>query len=299
MLREARAALRIAGVALHLAGGLATVLALYPLLAHGARAAVSRRWTSALLEIVGVRLEQGGAPVPRGALLVANHVSWLDVLVVNSVCPATFVSKHEIGAWPAVGVLLARSGTIFLRRGSGRAAKRAVNDIGALLGNGRAVAIFPEGTTSDGAGVLPFRPALFQAAVDQRRRVLPLNLSYHDLCGEACSAAAFVGDTSFLQSLCRIALAPGIVARARVLPPQAPWTPPAQAPRGFARRELAVRCRELISAARGADDARHLLDRRKSAPELRQVADVEAEAHESELVAALGAYRGDVDALAR
>lgn len=246
LLREARASLRIARVALHFAGGLATVMALYPLLAHGARAAVSRRWSAALLQMLGVRLRLGGAPVPSGALVVANHVSWLDVLVVNSVCPATFVSKHEIGAWPAVGVLIARSGTILLRRGCGRAAKKAVNGIGALLGAGRTVAIFPEGTTSDGSHVLPFRPALFQAAVDQRRAVLPLTLSYHDPRGASCRAAPFVGDTGFLQSLRRIALAPRIVARVRILPAQTAPLPQVQSPRGLARRRLAARCRELI-----------------------------------------------------
>jgi 1-acyl-sn-glycerol-3-phosphate acyltransferase len=298
-LREARAWLRIARVALHLGGGLATVLALYPMLAHGARAAAARRWTTRLLEILGVRLQQGGAPVARGALLVANHISWLDVLVVNSICPATFVSKHEIASWPLVGVLLARTGTILLRRGSGRAARKAVDEIGALLGAGRAVAIFPEGTTSDGSCVLPFRPALFQAAVDRRRKVLPLALSYHGSCGEPCSAAEFVGDTSLWRSLRRIALVPRIVARARVLPALSPERTPPQAPRGFARRRFALRSRELISAARGADHARHVLDHAEGALELRQVSHVEAEAHERELVAALGAYRGDVDALAR
>jgi len=107
------------------------------------------------------------------------------------------------------------------------------------------VAIFPEGTTSDGACVMPFRPALFQAAVDERRGVLPLSLSYHDPYGERCTAAAFVGDMSLLQSLRRIAFAPRIVARATILPVQTARTAPAQGPRGFARRELAARCREL------------------------------------------------------
>jgi 1-acyl-sn-glycerol-3-phosphate acyltransferase len=297
--REARAWLRVARVAVHLAGGLATVLALFPLLAHEARAAAARRWSGALLEILGVRLQRGGAPVARGALLVANHVSWLDVLVVNTICPATFVSKQEIGSWPLVGVLLARTGTILLRRGCGRAARKAVNEIGALLGAGRAVAIFPEGTTSDGASVLPFRPALFQAAVERQRMVLPLALSYHGARGEPCSAAEFVGDTSLWQSLRRISLAPAIVASVTVLPALRPETSPSQAPRGFARRRFAARSRELISAARGANHARHVLDHAEGALELRQVRHVEAEAHERELVAALGAYRGDVDALAR
>ncbi len=238
--------LRIVRVALHLAGGMATVLALFPLLAYRARAAVSRRWSAALLQMLGVQLRRGGAPIPNGALLVANHVSWLDVLVVNTICPATFVSKREVGAWPAVGVLLARTGTILLRRGSGRAAMKAVMEIGALLGAGRTVAIFPEGTTSDGSRVLPFRPALFQAAVDRRRGVLPLTLSYHDARGEPCHAAAFVGDANLLQSLRRIALAPRIVARVRISPPQTARMAPLQSRRGFPRRQLAARCRELI-----------------------------------------------------
>jgi 1-acyl-sn-glycerol-3-phosphate acyltransferase len=246
MLREARAALRIARVALHLAGGLATVLVLFPLLEHRSRAAVSRRWTAALLQMLGVELRLAGVPAPHCALLVANHVSWLDVLVLNTVRPATFVSKHELGAWPAIGVLLARTGTVLLRRGNGRAARSALREIGALLGAGSAVAIFPEGTTSDGTRMLPFRPALFQAAVNENRAVLPLSLSYHNAHGEHCAAAAFVGDMSLVQSLRRIASVPRIVVSVTILPAQIARTAPAQAPHGFARRELAARCREMI-----------------------------------------------------
>ena len=245
-LLEARAALRIARAALHVAGGLVTVLALYPLLAHRGRAAVSRRWSAALLQMLGVEIRSGGAPVPNGALLVANHVSWLDVLVVNTVCPVTFVSKREVGAWPAIGILLARTGTVLLRRGDGHAAWSAVHEIGALLGAGRAVAIFPEGTTSDGRRVLPFRPALLQAAVNEQSRVVPLALSYHDARGERCAAAAFVGDMNLLQSLRRIASAPRVVASVTILPVQTPRAAPSQAPHGFARRELATRCRQLV-----------------------------------------------------
>jgi len=222
------------------------VLALYPALEHRARAAVSRHWTADLLRILSIELRLAGAAAPHCALLVANHVSWLDVLVINSVCPATFVSKREVGAWPAIGVLLARAGTVMLRRGDARAARNAASAVAGLLGAGRTVAIFPEGTTSDGGGVLPFRPALFQAAVDARRGVHPLSLSYHDARGERCTDAAFVGEMNLLQSLRRIALAPRVEARLTILPLQTVRAAPAQAPRGFARRELAARCRERI-----------------------------------------------------
>lgn len=215
------------------------MLAVFPALSHGGRAAISQRWTAALLKILGVRLQLEGASVPEGPLVVANHVSWLDVLVVNSVCPATFVSKHEVGAWPVVGVLLARTGTILLRRGSYRDAKRVVGEVALALRAGRRVAVFPEGTTTDGSSVLPFRPAIFQAAVDQQHRVLPLALSYHGRCGALSSAPVYTGNTSLWQSLRRIALArPRIIARVRVLPEQAP--------RDVSRRQLAARTRELI-----------------------------------------------------
>ena len=130
--REARASLRLARAVLHLAGGLAMVLALYPALEHRARAAVSRHWTADLLRILGIELRLAGAAAPHCALLVANHVSWLDVLVINSVCPATFVSKREVGAWPAIGVLLARAGTVMLRRGDARAARNAASAVAGL-----------------------------------------------------------------------------------------------------------------------------------------------------------------------
>ncbi len=193
--------------------------------------------------MLGVRLEVAGAPAPRAVLIVANHVSWLDILVINTVCPATFVSKHEIAAWPAVGVLLARTGTILLRRGNARAAKRAVIDIGATLATGRRVAVFPEGTTTDGSSLLPFRPALLQAAIDHRRPVLPIALSYHDADGRRSAVPAFVGDVTLWCSLRAIARAPQSIAKVRVLP--------AQAGRGIRRRELAAQARTLISEELG------------------------------------------------
>ena len=118
------------------------------------------------------------------------------------------------------------------------------------------MAIFPEGTTSDGCDVLPFRPALFQAAVDHQRGVQPLTLGYRNSRGEPCGAAAFVGDTSFLQSLRRIALAPRIFATIWVLPAQIPRRAPAEAPRGFARRELAARRTDDREAGAERSDGR-------------------------------------------
>ncbi|HEX6734672.1 MAG TPA: lysophospholipid acyltransferase family protein, partial [Azonexus sp.] len=123
---------------------------------------------------MGVEVEANlGHSVP-GALLVANHISWIDIYVINAALPAAFVSKAEVRGWPLIGWLAARHDTIFLRRGS-RGHARLINaEIAEVLGRGQHVAVFPEGTTTDGCSLLHFHAALLQPALAAGRPVLPV-----------------------------------------------------------------------------------------------------------------------------
>jgi 1-acyl-sn-glycerol-3-phosphate acyltransferase len=184
-------ALRMVAMALVLLGG----MALMPLL----RGAALRGLARAMLAVLGVDLVVRG-PAPRaGSLLVANHVSWLDILILLAVTPARLVAKGEVGSWPGIGRLAGRSGAIFIDRSRPKALPGTVAEVTAALRSGRTVAAFPEGTTYCGAGQGPFRPALFQAAIDAQAPVVPVSIAYD------ATAAAFIGDDTLFASIRRVA----------------------------------------------------------------------------------------------
>ena len=224
--------IRLLGVILVLLAGFVAA-ALFALLPRAARLAITQAWSRALLAVLGVELEIEGEPCEGPALIVANHVSWLDVLAISALRPSVFVCKSEIAAWPALGWLLARANTIFLRRGSAVAASQAVATASHKLKTGCSVAVFPEGTSTAGDEVLPFAAALFQAAVDAGCPVQPLALNY------SSRAAVYAGDTSFGESLLAVAGTRGLCVTLSVLPALAAVAD---------RRHAALRCHDLIAA---------------------------------------------------
>jgi 1-acyl-sn-glycerol-3-phosphate acyltransferase len=210
-------ALKLIAVVLHLIAGFAAA-ALFPLLPRAARLAITQAWSRALLAVLGVRLDIEGEACTGGALVVANHISWLDVLAISALRPAVFVCKSEIAAWPALGWLLARADTIFLRRGSAIAASQAAQIAARRLRAGCSVAVFPEGTSTCGDEVLPFGAALFQAALDAACPVQPMALSYMDRSGQRCYVPVYAGETTFAESLLAVAGARGLCVTLSVLP---------------------------------------------------------------------------------
>jgi 1-acyl-sn-glycerol-3-phosphate acyltransferase len=207
---------RLTRVFLHLGEGAATLLLAYPCCGQAVRLRLKRRWSRRLLDLFGVELLAHG--LPQGGLRVANHVSWLDVFVINAVAPCAFVAKREVRGWPLIGWLCARTDTLFIDRESRRAAHAAAQRMAALLAAGRELVVFPEGTTSDGRAVLPFRGALLQAAIDADVAVQPLALRYESASGTHADAPVYCGDTSLLASLWRVATAGGLHARLVLLP---------------------------------------------------------------------------------
>ena len=190
----------------------------FPLVAHERRQALRRRWSYQLLDIFNVRLDLLGVLPSAGSMLVANHISWLDIYAITAVQPAAFVSKEELRNWPLIGWLAAKTGTIFVQRGS-RVHVRTVNDeIGKVLLSGGNVTVFPEGTTTDGTHMLHFHASLLQPAISGGRPVQPLALAYRGMGGQPSAAAAYAGDTTLWQSLRMIARQPGLTLRIDVAP---------------------------------------------------------------------------------
>lgn len=237
---------RLARVFLHVLRALLIVGLRFPRLRPAERHAHVGAWSRRLLELLGVRLEAVGQGRPGAKLLIANHVSWLDIAAMHAVLPeARFVSKGDVKRWPVVGWLVTGVGTLFIERASKRDALRVVHRTAEALESGDTVAVFPEGTTGAGPELLPFHANLLQAAVATALPIQPVMLRWHEPGERFSSAARFIGDTTLTQSLWRIASARGLAVRVQVLP--AVETAHAD------RRLLAEHLREQLAEALAAD----------------------------------------------
>jgi 1-acyl-sn-glycerol-3-phosphate acyltransferase len=167
-----------------------------------------------LLRILGVRLTVMPATQRMdGVLLVANHISWLDIFVIYAAQRVHFVSKAEVQHWPVAGWLGRKAGTLFIERAKKSDTGRINREMRAILEHGGWVAVFPEGTSSDGRHIRRFLPSLLQPAVDLGLPVIPAALRYRRPDGSHCDAANYIDQMSFAESLWRIAGTPAIHAR--------------------------------------------------------------------------------------
>jgi len=205
---------RLALLCAHLVRGLSIAAFRYPRLSPEGRDAEKRRWSGRLLSILGVSVrETNDAPaLPARCMLVLNHISWLDIFVIDALLPATFVAKAEIRSWPMAGWLCTLVGTIYIERGKRAGARRARDEIAGELAQGTLIAICPEGTTTFGDTLERFHAALFQPAIDAGADIQPLALRYVDGAGRRTDAAGYVGDTSFLGSLWSVVSTPHMTA---------------------------------------------------------------------------------------
>ncbi len=207
---------RLARLGWHFALGIFIVATRYRRLAQAERAVITRRWSTQLLHILGIRIEiEGVNPgfYPPNTLLVANHVSWLDIFALNSCTVSRFVAKQEIRTWPVIGWLVETGGTLFIDRSNRRDASRVNQLLSNALANGSCMAVFPEATTSDGTGMLPFKASLFEAALPSSSIVQPVALRYQLPDGRLTTAAAYAGDTTFWQSLRAVLATPSMVVK--------------------------------------------------------------------------------------
>lgn len=239
-------AYRLLRVSVHLLVGLFICAVVFPWIEAAGRERHIKRWSMQLIAMCGVQVEirhdAGAQPAPK-ALIVANHVSWLDIFVINSLHPCRFVAKSDIRDWPLIGWLVAQAGTIFIARGKLRDVRRIFEGVVASIHAGEHVAFFPEGTTAAQGTILPFHANLFEAAIDADVPVQPYALRYVDAQGKLHAAADFIGDMSFVQSVIAISRARHITAQLILLP--------VIETAGAHRRDLADAARRSIAAALG------------------------------------------------
>ena len=216
-MRTLRAAWRLTACLLHVLQGVMICACVFPFLTPTARIGRVGPWCRGMLRCLGIRVVVQGELHASPVMIVANHVSWIDILAINSARSVRFVSKADIRAWPVLGWLVACGGTLFIERERKRDAMRVVHQVADALKAGDVVAVFPEGTTSDGHGVLPFHANLLQAAITTGTPVQPVALRYADAASSVSAAAAYIGDTTLLQSLWWVVMAEGLTARVSVL----------------------------------------------------------------------------------
>jgi 1-acyl-sn-glycerol-3-phosphate acyltransferase len=210
-----RAAWRLGWVLIHLLAGLCTIFFKFPRLTQTQKELRVQAWASQMLVCLGIRLVVKGTPAEQGPLLlVANHISWLDISALHAARYCRFVSKSDVKGWPVIGRLAAGVGTLFIERQSRRDTRRIVHNMAASLSAGDVLAVFPEGTTGDGVHLLPFHGNLLQAAISANVPIQPVALSFVDEhTGHNSQAASFVLEDTLLTSVWRTLGTPGIVVQ--------------------------------------------------------------------------------------
>ena len=233
----------------HIAGGWWTIRTRFPRLTQSQREAEVQRWARGFLRVWRIELQVRGTPPAQGPLLlVANHISWLDILVLHAAGYCRLVAKADVQGWPVIGRMASAAGTLYIARDSRRDALRVVHHMRDALLRGEVVAVFPEGTTSDGITLLPFHANLIQAAISAHAPALPVALQFIDGRNGAMSTAPmYIGDQTLLESVWRTLTTPGL--RAVVSYGQA------QSPEGRERREWAAELRRQVDGLRNGVNA--------------------------------------------
>jgi len=235
-------ALRKVRLIAHLLHGMWTVATRFPNASAERRHALNRAWSLKMLRLCGMRLvvHNDAARLDRGALVVANHISWIDIYVINAWRPTPFVSKAEIRQWPVVGWLAQQLDTVFIQREKRSDAKRIMHELSERLSAGELMCVFPEGTTSNGLALLPFHANMFQAAVSAGVPVQPVCLMYEDAGGRQSTAPAYIDDLSLSDSLDMLLRGAPLTAHVYVGEPLAP---------GADRRTLAAQAQDVVAHA--------------------------------------------------
>jgi lyso-ornithine lipid O-acyltransferase len=169
------------------------------------------------LRRTSIQVEQSG-DIPQSGLLVANHLSYLDILALSTVAPFVFIAKKEVRRWPIFGWIAWKAGTLFVDRERKLETGKVNESVGEALRSGLRVVLFAEGTSSDGSGVLPFRPSLFEPALAAEAMITPAYISYTASSGSVANDVCFWGDVSFLPHACKLFAIERVTARIRFGP---------------------------------------------------------------------------------
>ena len=216
-----------------------------------------RRVCRVLMRVLGVRMTvRGAVPVAQSAecgvngegpgyMVCANHVSFIDIFILDAVLPCRFVAKKEIASWPVFGFIARGTGTLFIDRSRKRAVLEIADAMAGAINEGTNVLFFPEGTTGNGLELLPFHPNLFEAAVRSGAQILPVTLRY-TLDGKPSGLVSYAGDVALFTVLKRILFTPGLGVEVTVLDPVSVD--------GKTRQALCLEASALMSGALGVSD---------------------------------------------
>ena len=208
----------------HMLSGWWTIRFRFARLSPAEQAQCVQQWSERMLNLMGIRLTVHGTPPAQGpVLVVCNHVSWLDILTIHAARHVRFVAKAGVRHWPVIGTLSTGAGTLYIERERRRDAVRVVHHMTEALRAGDIIAVFPEGTTSDGHGLLPFHANLLQAAISSGAPVQPAALRFADAAsGQNSDAPRYVDDDNLLASLWNTLKAPPLLAIVHFGEPQPP-----------------------------------------------------------------------------
>jgi 1-acyl-sn-glycerol-3-phosphate acyltransferase len=209
-------AFRFSRLLLHFTKGLLIVALIYPRRDNAWQRTTVQHWGQQLLNLLNVEMKVYGQ-LPEGKKLIAsNHISWLDNFVVQALCPAHFVAKSEIRAWPVMGWLVAHTGALFIERARRHHTLKINQDMMAALDSGDSVALFPEGSTGTGDHVRPFHSSLLQACIGSNAPLIPMGLRYVSADGSQTHAADYIGEMNFMTSLKNVLREEKIIAELRI-----------------------------------------------------------------------------------
>ena len=229
---------------IHVLYGIWTLLIIFPFINNDHRKTHIQQWSSRLLRIFGIELQIINSHVlPSGSyLLSSNHISWMDIHAINAFKPIRFVAKSEVEKWPIFGWMAKQLGTVFIKRNSAKHAHLVVNEMSRVLKH-ESICIFPEGTSTNGEAVRPFKSNLFEPAIVADIPVCSLAIRYKSKhTGERSEAPAFIGDMGLLESMSNILKNRNLVVQLTFFPPIE--CPPAQS---YDRKWLASQSFEQIS----------------------------------------------------
>ena len=223
MTAKLRFAFRLSCIAVCLLYGMAEMFFLFPFYSKRRKLRAIQLWSLRVLASCGMKLETFGTPPVegRGQLLICNHISWLDIMAVNGAFPGRFVAKDDVAKWPVVGYLATQAQTVYVTRNKGTKGNTAkINNVTEALQNGDTVALFPEGTSTEGREILPFKPSFFQTAYNANVPLIPVLCRYPNPDGSSPNPhMAYYGDISLWQSICMIIGQPSGKAELHFLEP--------------------------------------------------------------------------------
>jgi 1-acyl-sn-glycerol-3-phosphate acyltransferase len=240
--------LRISGIVLHTLLGVAVASLAFPLSSKLFKLRLIKWWCKRLLEIFNIQVvSHGHLPPPYktagNIMFVANHISWIDIHALNSIIPTRFIAKSDIQSWPVFGFLAKKSNVLFISREKRQDAARVVHMTNRSLLDGDTLCLFPEGTTTDGTKIKPFKSSIIQGAIHANAVIWPIAFRYPRKDGSANTEIAYADETTLIESILQVLQQKQVIVELHFL---APITTSELTEAGKNRRKLTSHIEHLI-----------------------------------------------------